>query len=120
MLILTVYVFVSKWVFKVDYSTMQKFDVNKMDEESKHLRPRTKRILVVYLLTVFLCILGNTLIGTGLANFVNNTVTVAGMYCICAAILLVLPSGEGDGLPTIEFKRSKTPPLAGKSFLCAR
>ena len=119
-LILTVYVFVSKWVFKVDYSTMQKFDVNKMDEESKHLRPRTKRILVVYLLTVFLCILGNTLIGTGFSNFVNNTVTVAGMYCICAAILLVLPSGEGDGLPTIEFKKVKNTAISWEVILmCA-
>ncbi len=119
-LILTVYVFVSKWIFKVDYSTMQKFDVNKMDEESKTLRPRAKRILIVYILTVLLCILGNTLIGTAYSTFINNTITVAGMYCICAAILLVMPSGEGDGKPVIEFMKVKNTAISWQViFMCA-
>lgn len=119
-LILTVYVFVSKWVFKVDYSTMQKFDVNKMDEESKHLRPRTKRILVVYLLTVFLCILGNTLIGTALPTL--STTPSPWPACTASAppSCWYCPAARATACPPLSLKRSKTPPLAGKSFLCAR
>lgn len=106
-LVITVYVFVSKGIFRVDYNTLQRFDVEKLGDESKILRPRLKRILVVYLATTFLCILGNTLIGTGFAGFINKKITVAGMYCICTALLLLLPSGEGDGTPCIEFKKVK-------------
>lgn len=119
-LILTAYVFLSKWIFKVDYSIMKRFDVDKMGEESKVLRPRAKRILVLYVVTVFLCILGNTLIGTSFANFINNTMTVAGMYCVCAAVLLVLPSGEDDGKPTIEFRKVKDTAISWEVILmCA-
>ena len=106
-LAITVYVFVSKKLMKVDYSTLQKFDVEKLGEESKVLRPRLKRIVIIYLVTTFLCILGNTLIGTSFATLVNDTITVAGMYCICTALLLILPSGEGDGTPCIEFRKVK-------------
>lgn len=119
-LIITAYVFISKWIFKIDYSKMQRFDETKLGEDSKIMRPRVKRILIVYCLTVFICILGNTLIGTGLATFVNNTLTVAGCYCICAAILLILPSGEGDGQPCIVFKDVKNTAISWEVILmCA-
>ena len=55
-LILSLYVITTKFVFKVDYSTMEEFDVNKLGEESKHLTPRTKRIIIVYLITVIVVI----------------------------------------------------------------
>ena len=119
-LIITAYVFISKWIFKIDYSKMQRFDETKLGEDSKIMRPRVKRILIVYCLTVIICILGNTLIGTGLATFVNNTLTVAGCYCICAAILLILPSGEGDGQPCIVFKDVKNTAISWEVILmCA-
>lgn len=106
-LIMTVYIFATKAIFKVDYSRMQAFDVNKMDESSKYLSRRTKRILVITMFTTFMVILANTLLGTEFSNFVLNVVTVGGAYCICAAILLVLPSGEKDGKPCIEFNAVK-------------
>ena len=106
-LAITVYVFASKKLMKVDYSTLQKFDVEKLGDESKVLRPRLKRIMIIYLVTTFLCVLGNTLIGTAFSTLINDTITVAGMYCICTALLLILPSGEGDGTPCIEFRKVK-------------
>lgn len=119
-LIITAYVFVSKWIFKIDYSKMQRFDETKLGEDSKVMRPRVKRILIVYCLTVIICILGNTLIGSKLATLVNQTITVAGCYCICAAILLILPSGEGDGQPCIVFKEVKNSAISWEVILmCA-
>ncbi|WP_298035216.1 SLC13 family permease [uncultured Dysosmobacter sp.] len=106
-LILTVYVFATKVIFKVDYSTMEAFDVNKMDESSKHLSHRTRRILILNLTTIFIVILASTLLGTAFSDFVLNVVTVGGAFCICAALLLLLPSGEGDGKPCIEFNAVK-------------
>ncbi len=106
-LAITAYVFVSKKLLKVDYQTLQKFDVGKLGKESLVLSPRLKRIIVIYLVTTILCILGNTFIGTGFSALINDTITVAGMYCICTAVLLILPSGEGDGAPCIEFKKVK-------------
>lgn len=119
-LIITAYVFISKWIFKIDYSKMQRFDETKLGEDSKVMRPRVKRILIVYCLTVIICILGNTLIGSKLATLVNQTITVAGCYCICAAILLILPSGEGDGQPCIVFKEVKNTAISWEVILmCA-
>lgn len=119
-LILTAYVLLGKYVFKVDYSVMQEFDVNKLGEESARLRPRAKRIIIIYLITVLLTILGNTLPGTALADFVNNTMTTAGMFCACTAILLLLPSGEGDGKGAIVFNDVKNTAISWPVILmCA-
>ena len=107
MLTVTLYVLITKPLFKVDYSIMKEFDVNKLGEESKHLRPRAKRILVLYFITVLTVILGNTLSGSFLDTFVNKTMTTAGMYCLCTAILMILPSGEGDRKSCIVFNEVK-------------
>ena len=96
-LAMIVYIYLSKAIFKVDYSKLKEFDPEKLGDDSKTLRPRAKRILIIYLISIIVVILANTLIGTAFANFVNNTLTAAGIYCLCAAVLLVLPSGEGDG-----------------------
>ena len=119
-LIMTLFVLASKYVFKVDYSILKGFDVNTLGEESKTLRPRAKRILVVYLLTTFFVILGNTLTNSSLADFINSTLTVAGAYCLCTALLLVLPSGEGDGKGCIEFNAVKNSAISWPVILmCA-
>lgn len=107
-LIMTLYVFAMRYVFHVDFSTMQSFDLEKLGEESKHLRPRAKRILIVYLLSVFVIILGNTFPeGSWVNDVVNNVIGVGGIYCICCVILMLLPSGEKDGEPCIIFNRIK-------------
>lgn len=50
-------------------------------------------------------VLGNTLPSEmWFRTFINKTVTVAGMYGICAALLMIMPSGEGDGKPCLVFK----------------
>lgn len=103
-LIITLYLVVTKFLFKIDYSTMGKFDTEKMGEESRTLRPRAKRVLVMYLTTVLLTVFGSAFPGNPLSNLVNNTLTITGMYCLCSAILLILPGGEGDGKPCINFK----------------
>ena len=119
-LIMTVYVFLSKKLFNVDYSIMQEFDVDRLDEESKHLRPRAKRIIGLYLLTVLVVILGNTFSGSALDTFVNDTVTTAGMYCLCASLLLILPSGEGDGQSCIALNDVKNTAISWPVILmCA-
>ena len=89
----TIYVWAMDKLFKVDFSKMKAFDVDKLGEESKVLRPRAKRIIIVYCITIFLVVLGNTLpSGMWLRTFVNKTVTVAGMYGICACLLYTSPS----------------------------
>lgn len=119
-LILTLYVLASKYVFHVDYSIMEKFDVEKLGEESRHLRPRSKRIIIVYLFTVIAVILGSTLGNTSFGSFINNTLTAAGVFCLGAAILLVLPSGEGDGKPCIVFSDVKETAISWQViFMCA-
>ena len=106
-IIITAYVFLGAKLFKVDFSTMEAFDVDKLGEESKHLRPRTKRILVVYLITMLLAIFAGTFLNNPLSNFLNNTLTTGGLYCVCSAILMVIPSGEGDGQAAINFNDIK-------------
>lgn len=121
-LVMTLYVLLSWKVFKVDYSIMKAFDVNKLGDDSKHLRPRTKRIMIIYLLNIVLVILGNTLIGSAFADVIVNKITVAGMYCLCTAVLLLLPSGEGDGKPCIIFDDIKDKSYAVSwpvIFMCA-
>ena len=81
--------------------------MEKLGEESKHLRPRTKRILVVYLITMVLAIFAGTFLNNPLSDFLNNTLTTGGLYCVCSAILMVLPSGEGDGQAAIHFNDIK-------------
>lgn len=119
-LVMTLYLFVTKWLFKIDYSKLKGFDVEKLGDESKHLRPRTKRILVVYLLTILAVVLASALPGTAFGAFVNSKVTMAGMYCLCAAILLVLPSGEGDGKGCVIFNDIKNTTISWQViFMCA-
>ena len=119
-LILTLYVLASKYVFHVDYSIMEAFDVEKLGEESKRLRPRSKRIIIVYLITVVAVILGSTLPNTAFGNFINNTLTVAGVFCLGAAVLLIMPSGEGDGKGCIVFSEVKDTAISWQViFMCA-
>lgn len=106
-LIITAYVLLGARLFKVDFSTMEAFDVEKLGEESKHLRPRTKRILVVYLITMLLAIFSGTFLNNPLSDFLNNTLTAGGLYCVCSALLMVIPSGEGDGQAAIHFNDIK-------------
>lgn len=119
-LAMIVYIYLSKAIFKVDYSKLKEFDPEKLGDDSKTLRPRAKRILIIYLISIIVVILANTLIGTAFANFVNNTLTAAGIYCLCAAVLLVLPSGEGDGKGCIEFNKVKDTAISWQViFMCA-
>ncbi len=119
-LTMIVYVYLTKAVFKVDYSKLKEFNADKLGDECKTLRPRTKRILVVFLTSVVIVILANTMIGTAFADFINNQVTAAGVYCLCASILLLLPSGEGDGKGCIEFKKVKDTAISWEVILmCA-
>ena len=106
-LIITAYVLLGARLFKVDFSTMEAFDVEKLGEESKHLRPRTKRILVVYLIIMLLAIFSGTFLNNPLSDFLNNTLTAGGLYCVCSALLMVIPSGEGDGQAAIHFNDIK-------------
>lgn len=119
-LILTVYVFVSKWVFKVDYSIMKAFDVEKLGEDSKFLRPRTKRIAIMYVSTVAVCIFSNTFPKLAWCAFINDRISTAGMYALCAAILMIMPSGEKDGRSVIEFDVIKNDAMSWNVFfMCA-
>ncbi|SFP64056.1 Di-and tricarboxylate transporter [Oscillibacter sp. PC13] len=119
-LTMILYVYISKAIFKIDYSKLTEFDADKLGDESKTLRPRAKRILVVYLISIVVVILANTMMETSFANFINNTLTAAGVYCLCAAILLIMPSGEGDGKGCIEFYKVKDSAISWQViFMCA-
>ncbi|NLJ33155.1 MAG: SLC13 family permease [Firmicutes bacterium] len=100
----TLYVLSLKYIFKIDFDTMERFDVEKLGDESKILRPRLKRILTVCLITVFVVILGNTLTNSWISNLVNNNLTVAGVYCVAATVLMIIPSGENDGKAAVVFQ----------------
>ncbi len=106
-IIITAYVFLGAKLFKVDFSTMEAFDVEKLGEESKHLRPRAKRIIIVYLITMLLAIFAGTFLNNPAAKFLNDTLTLGGLYCLCSAILMLIPSGEGDGQAAINFNDIK-------------
>lgn len=119
-LILTVYVFLSKAIFKIDYSHLKAYDASALGDEDVKLRPRLKRILIVFLISVLLVILANTFMNTGFADFINNKLSTAGIFCLCAAILLILPSGEGDGKACIEFNQVKNTAISWQVILmCA-
>lgn len=120
-LAISLYVLCMRYVLKVDFSIMKYFDVEKLGEESKHLRPRAKRIFVIYIITVVLVVVANTLPVThSLNQFVNQTMTVAGVYCACAAVLLILPSGEGDAKGCVEFNAIKDSSISWQViFMCA-
>lgn len=104
---ISAYVYLGSKLFKVDFSKMEVFDVEKLGEESKRLRPRCRRILAVYLLTVVLALFAGTFRNNPVADFLNTTLTVAGLFCVCTAVLMILPSGEGDGKPAIVFSDIK-------------
>ncbi len=104
---ITLYVILGARLFKVDFSTMKAFDVNKMEEDSKYLRPRAKRIIIVYLITCLLSIFAGTIANSPVSIFINSTLTTGGLYCLCSALLMVLPSGEGDGKAAIVFNDIK-------------
>ena len=94
--VITAYVILGAKLFKVDFSHMKEFDVNKLGPESEHLRPRAKRIIVIYLITMLLSMFAGTFINTGIAKYLNNTLTSAGLYTLCTVLLMLIPSGEDD------------------------
>ena len=102
-IIISLYVWLGAKLFKVDFSIMKAFDVEKLGEESKVLRPRAKRIVIVFIATMLITIYAGTFLKAPGAAFINNTLTAGGIFCLCAAILMILPSGEGDGKPCIVF-----------------
>ena len=104
LLSVTAYVFSLKPVFKVDLSKLKAYDTDRMPEETKHLRPRAKRVFMIYLATVIICIIGTALpAGNVIKELVNTNITTAGMYAICAVLLMLIPSGEGDGKQCLIF-----------------
>lgn len=118
---ITAYVLLLKPVLKVDLSRLQAYDTDRMPEETKHLRPRAKRVFVVYMITVVICIVATALpAGNPLKKLVNSNLTNAGMYAICAVILMILPSGEGDGKACLDFKvHAKNLINWNSVFMCA-
>ena len=121
LLAITAYVLLLKPILKVDLSRLQAYDTNRMPEETKHLRPRAKRVFVVYMITVIICIVATALpAGNPLKKLVNSDLTNAGMYAICAVILMILPSGEGDGKACLDFKvHAKNLINWNSVFMCA-
>ena len=120
--IITVYVFCGAKIFKVDLCSMAAFDVNKLGDESKRLRPRAKRIIVLYLITILLMIFAGTFPQTSISLWINKSLTTGGLYCLCAAILMVLPSGERNGQGAIHFDDIKHSDAAVSwpiIFMCA-
>lgn len=104
--VITAYVILGAKLLKVDFSHMKEFDVSKLGPESEHLRPRAKRIIIVYLITMLLSMFAGTFINTGLAKYLNGTLTSAGLYTLCTVLLMIIPSGEDDE-PCIRFKDIK-------------
>ena len=105
-LFVTIYVYLGAKVFKVDFSIMQEFDVEKLGDESKHLSHRMKRIISAFVISMLLSIYGGSFTG-GFASFLNDTLTMGGLYCLIAVLLMVLPSGDGDGKACIVFNDIK-------------
>ncbi len=106
-LVITLYVILGAKLFKVDFSIMKAFDVEKMGEDSKRLRPRAKTIIIVYVIISLLTIFAGTITHLPISKFINNTLTAGGIYCLCSALLMVIPSGEGDGQAAINFNDIK-------------
>ena len=106
-IVVTAYVILGAKLFKVDFSAMQAFDVEKLGKESEHLRPRSRRIITIYLAVMLLSMYAGTFTKTALAKFLNGTLTMAGLYCLCTVVLMIIPSGEHDGKAAIDFKDIK-------------
>ncbi|MCI9359710.1 MAG: SLC13 family permease [Hungatella sp.] len=120
-LAITAYVLLLKPVLKVDFSKLQAYDTDKMPEETKYLRPRAKRVFFVYMTTVVTCIVATALpAGNAFKVLINSNLTNAGMYAICAVILMIIPSGEGDGQACLDFKTHAKNLINWNSvFMCA-
>ena len=73
---------------------------------SKHLSHRMKRIISAFVISMLLSIYGGSFTG-GFASFLNDTLTMGGLYCLIAVLLMVLPSGDGDGKACIVFNDIK-------------
>lgn len=111
-IVITAYVILGAKLFKVDFSIMKAFDVNKLGEESAHLRPRAKIIIIVYMITMILSIFAGTFRNNALADFLNNQLTITGLYALCFIILIIVPSGEGNGEAAVAFKDIKHSDIA--------
>ena len=117
----TAYVLSLKYIFKVDLSKLKAYDTNQMPEETKYLRPRAKRVFIVYLTTVIICIIATALPAENiLKTIITSNITNAGMYAICAVVLMILPSGEKDGKACLVFKDHAAKFINWNSvFMCA-
>ena len=65
-----------------------------------------KRIISAFVISMLLSIYGGSFTG-GFASFLNDTLTMGGLYCPIAVLLMVLPSGDGDGKACIVFNDIK-------------
>lgn len=110
--VITLYTILGAKLFQVDFSIMKAFDVEKLGEESAVLRPRAKRIIIVYMVVMLLSIFAGTFRSNAFADFLNNQLTITGLYCLCFIILIMLPSGEGDGKAAISFNDIKHSDIA--------
>lgn len=116
---ITIYMFAAQFVFKVDYNKLKAFDVNKMDEDSKTLRPRTKRIAIIYLTITVLAVIGSLFTKSTIGGFLNNTLTVSGLFAICVVLMLIIPSGERDGKACVVFNEVKGSAVSWPTMLMA-
>lgn len=120
-LAVTAYVLSLKFIFRVDLSKLKAYDTNQMPEETKYLRPRAKRVFFVYLATVIICIVATAMpAGSVVKQVINSNITNAGMYALCAVVLMILPSGEKDGKACLVFKDHAAKFINWNSvFMCA-
>lgn len=117
---MVIYVYFTKWLYKIDYSIMKGFDSEKLGDEGRVLTPRVKRIAIVYTSAVILVIIASMLSNRPIGAFLSTTFTDAGLFALALGILLLLPSGEGDGKPCIVFKEVKNTSVPWDSLmLCA-
>lgn len=107
MSVLSAYIFLGAKLFKIDFAPMAEYDMEKLGADNVKLRPRAKRIILVYLITVSLALFSSTFPNNVVAQFIDGKLTLAGLFCLCTALLLVLPGGEGDGKPAIVFNEVK-------------
>ena len=118
---ITAYVLILRPVLKVDFSKLQAYDTDKMPEDTKYLRPRAKRVFLVYMTTVVICIVATALpAGNAFKTLINSNLTNAGMYALCAVVLMIIPSGEGDGKSCLDLKTHAKNLINWNSvFMCA-
>ena len=89
-IVMTAYVILGAKLFKVDFSIMKGFDVEKMGEDSKHLRPRAKRIIIVYVIIMLLSIFAGTFTKNPVSVFVNSDAAVSWPVIMMCAITIPL------------------------------